>query len=77
MALHMTPHLLLLAACTCSHALFALSKFFYIFYAKVTHCQLAVCPAHLLLYIGYIRDVNHWLVALTSFPCALETKEEK
>lgn len=65
----MTPHLLLLAARAHSHALFVLSKFLYIFDAKVTHCQLAVCPADRSLYIWCIWDMNHWFVALTSSLC--------
>lgn len=56
------------------HALFVLSKFLYIFRVKVTHCQLAVCPAHLLLYICHTLHLN--LISLTSSLCALETKEE-
>lgn len=66
----MTPHLLLLAARAHSHALFVLSKFLYIFDAKVSHCQSAVCPADRSLHIWSIWDMNHWFVALTSSLCA-------
>lgn len=49
------------------HALFVLSKFLYIFRVKVTHCQLAVCPAHLWLYICHTLNLDLWLISQASF----------
>lgn len=73
----LTPHLPSLEQRLQPHALFDLSKFLYIFCVKVTHCQLAVRPVRILLYIGCILHSNLRLISLTSSLCVAEIKKEK
>lgn len=73
----LTPHLPSLEQAPPASRLFVLSKFLYIFCLKVTHCQLAVCPAHIWLHICNSLHLNLWHVSITSSVCAREEKNAK